>query len=104
MLPMSSIKKSQILLSFVIMPGRTPTPEIISSWPKPNYVNPVVRGNDVAIVTGILMALAIILLGLRLWARCFIIKRPGWDDSIILVSLVEHTSAAHLLPSFLTSF
>lgn len=45
------------------------------------------RGNQQLILDAILIALSTIFVALRLYARCFMIRRPGIDDIIAVLAL-----------------
>jgi hypothetical protein len=65
----------------------TAPPEVIDSWPKPNYVDPETRGPALVIVSIILASMGLLMVTARLYARYFITKAPGWDDALIVVGL-----------------
>jgi hypothetical protein len=61
---------------------------VILTWPTPNYVNPPTRGDALLIVNSILIALVVIVVGLRMYTRLIIKRWFGLDDIFILVALV----------------
>jgi hypothetical protein len=63
-------------------------PEVILSWPTPNYENPVTRGHALVVVNAIFIALVVIVVVLRLYTRIFIKRWFGSDDIFILLALV----------------
>lgn len=65
---------------------RLPPLEVLQSWPKPNFVNPQTRGNELIILTVILFPIAIGMVGLRTFTRLRISKSFGADDIVLLVS------------------
>ncbi|KAM7188873.1 hypothetical protein V8F20_010382 [Naviculisporaceae sp. PSN 640] len=67
---------------------RFPPPEVIASWPTPNYVDPVTRGSSLIIVECIGISTALICLGLRLYVRIFLMRNTGWDDWIMVAAMV----------------
>lgn len=68
-----------------------PPPEVLLSWPLPNYVNPVTRGDAALIVNIVTMAVAAVVTCLRVYTRLRITYTPGLDDILIVISLVrEH--------------
>lgn len=68
---------------------RFPPPEVVATWPTPNYVDPVRRGNESIIIQGVLIALVVIFVSIRLYARLAITKAGiGLDDVLICVSTV----------------
>lgn len=72
------------------MPGGTDPPlNVILSWPKPNYVNPETRGDGIVIYSYISASIATILVCLRLYARIFLLRKPGLDDVLVVVGLVR---------------
>ncbi|KAF1816763.1 hypothetical protein P152DRAFT_388605 [Eremomyces bilateralis CBS 781.70] len=64
------------------------TPEVILSWPTPNYVNPETRGLTLAAVNHTFLALCIILVALRLYTRIWIVRWFGLDDVFIAIALI----------------
>ncbi|PKY00111.1 hypothetical protein P168DRAFT_337402 [Aspergillus campestris IBT 28561] len=67
---------------------RTPPPEVIASWPKPNYMNPSYQGPQLLIVSVTLLVCSSILVGLRLWV-CLQMKRSArWDDWIMIAAVL----------------
>lgn len=65
-------------------------PEVLLSWPVPNYDNPKTRGDALLIVNGIFISLATITVILRLYTRVFIKRWFGMDDFFIMLALVCH--------------
>jgi hypothetical protein len=59
---------------------RFPPPEVVKTWPTPNYKNPENRGPTLMIVELIILPLALIALGLRLYVRFCVVRRSWWDD------------------------
>lgn len=68
--------------------GIEPPPEIILSWPKPNYINPESHGWAGPIVLIIVIALTVVVFLARLWARQFMSKNAGLDDALIAVAMI----------------
>jgi len=64
------------------------TPEVLATWPTPNYVDPVTRGSALYIVNGIWLFLATVAVTLRLYTRIWIRNWFGLDDAFILLALV----------------
>ncbi|KEF61949.1 uncharacterized protein A1O9_03521 [Exophiala aquamarina CBS 119918] len=64
------------------------SPEIIASWPTPNYVNPDTRGPALIYVCIIFSAIGVILCAARAYSRLFITRAPGVDDILIVCGLV----------------
>lgn len=71
---------------------RTPPPEVVASWPAPNFVNPETRGPAKDIVTVILWAIVSIIIVLRIYTRRYISQRVGWDDVLVTVAYVTATA------------
>jgi len=69
--------------------GPTPPLEVIISWPPPNYTNPDIRGNGLIIITVLLLGLAYVVVGMRLWARFVMSKKGGLDDALIIFNMVS---------------
>ncbi|KFY25173.1 hypothetical protein V493_04777 [Pseudogymnoascus sp. VKM F-4281 (FW-2241)] len=68
---------------------RSPPPEVVATWPKPNYVDPVRRGNESEVVQSFLAALVTVILIIRLYARIAITKAGiGLDDTMMIISWV----------------
>ena len=68
---------------------RMPPPAVVTSWPKPNYVNPVSRGQGLLITQIVLVPLALLVLVARLYVRLYMVKRPGWDDWLMVMAMVR---------------
>jgi len=68
---------------------RTPPPEVVASWPPPNYIDPETRGPSLLIVNFIFLALSLASLAARLWARLVILRAPGLDDLLITIAIVS---------------
>ena len=67
----------------------TPPPEVIASWPPPNYIDPETRGSSLVVVNFIFLALSLAALAARLWARLVILRAPGLDDFLITIAIVS---------------
>lgn len=62
---------------------------VIVSWPKPNYVDPVTRG-DALLVLMILFSILVFLAVIgRYYSRIVIKRWFGWDDSMITLAWVS---------------
>ena len=68
---------------------RNPPPDVIASWPAPNYINPVSRGNLLAVSTVVLQVAVFLVVGARLWARFIIKKSSGVDDWLVIFAMVS---------------
>ncbi|PTU22020.1 hypothetical protein P175DRAFT_0508898 [Aspergillus ochraceoroseus IBT 24754] len=64
-----------------------PPPEVMATWPKPNYINPQCQGPQLRIFSVILLALSVTMVGSRLWVRIHIKRSAGWDDWIMICAL-----------------
>ncbi|TEY80334.1 hypothetical protein BOTCAL_0039g00310 [Botryotinia calthae] len=73
-----------------------PSPEIIASWPVPNYENPETQGYGVLIVTSILLPIVLSIILIRLYTRLVMSKAFGLDDWLILAAMVPSTAFAVL--------
>ncbi len=62
---------------------------VLLSWPKPNYVDPIRRGPALVIVNSVLLPLAVVIVGLRLYTRLFICRSAGLDDIFIALAVVS---------------
>jgi hypothetical protein len=72
-------------------------PDVIASWPKPNYVDPQTHGPGLLVLTIILGSIGIVIVGMRLYARFLITKAPGLDDVLITFSLVFAIASSVLI-------
>lgn len=70
-------------------------PELIPTWPKPNYVDPVTRGPLLYIINGIFFGLATITIIVRLYTRIFVRRWVGLDDYLITFAWVCPQQPAH---------
>ncbi|TID13469.1 hypothetical protein E6O75_ATG11385 [Venturia nashicola] len=59
-------------------------PELLATWPKPNFVDPVTRGPILYVINGIFFALATLTIAIRLYTRVFVRKWVGLDDYLIV--------------------
>lgn len=57
-------------------------------WPSPNFDNPPEGGTVYRWIGTILTAFTLVIIGLRLWVRCKILRHPGLDDYLIIVSAI----------------
>ncbi|KAI9776643.1 MAG: hypothetical protein M1839_009449 [Geoglossum umbratile] len=62
--------------------------DVILSWPKPNYVNPLRRGPALLIVNGILLPIAVAVVIARLYTRLRVVRSAGLDDLFIGLALI----------------
>lgn len=49
-------------------------PEVIASWPEPNYVNPESRGDSIVIAASICIPIVAVVFVCRVYSRVFISK------------------------------
>lgn len=63
--------------------------DVLLTWPKPNYINPEVRGPELWISTAIFMTAAYACVGIRLYSRAYIRKWVGIDDFLVSVASVS---------------
>lgn len=75
-----SVKCETILTS-------TAPPEVIASWPAPNYVDPETRGPGLVVASTLLASLGILMVAARLYSRFLITKAAGFDDALIVLAL-----------------
>ncbi|GFF22079.1 hypothetical protein IFM61606_01218 [Aspergillus udagawae] len=66
---------------------RLPPPEVLATWPIPNYVDPPTRGNGALIVNIVCLSFAFVVTLLRLYTRLKITYSPGLDDVLIVIAL-----------------
>lgn len=71
------------------MPGGFhPTKEVFLSWPKPNYIDPETKGNQLLVVTIISTILAIASVLARVWVRVGYQRQFGADDIMLVLCIV----------------
>lgn len=68
---------------------RLPPPDVLATWPTPNYVDPHTRGNGALIVNVVCLSFAFVVTLLRLYTRLKITYSPGLDDILIVIALVR---------------
>ena len=54
----------------------------------PDHANPPNRKADLLVIQIPLMSLALLFVALRLLSRCYAVRGPGWDDSILIIATV----------------
>ncbi|KAJ4287476.1 hypothetical protein N0V88_007663 [Collariella sp. IMI 366227] len=72
---------------------RSPPPDVVASWPRPNYINPETQGPDLIIAGLITLIVALITLVLRLYVRIRIIRQTGLDDWVMVAAGIFTTAA-----------
>ncbi|TVY29526.1 hypothetical protein LHYA1_G001499 [Lachnellula hyalina] len=65
-----------------------PPPEVLAALPKPNYVDPVTRGDAKVVLNVVLYTILLGFIGLRIYTRTHLRKFFGTDDVLILVALI----------------
>ena len=68
---------------------RSPPPEVVATWPRPNYINPETRGPDLIVAGLITLSVALICLALRLYVRVRIMRKTEMDDYVIVAATVS---------------
>jgi hypothetical protein len=63
-----------------------PPASVLSTWPPPNYVNPIKRGPVIYIIPAICLGLSTTVVFTRLYARLFIRRWFGLDDLLIILA------------------
>lgn len=67
---------------------KLPPPDVLATWPKPNYVDPVTRGDALLIVNVVFISLSFSIVLLRIFTRLRITGSFGIDDALIVVAMV----------------
>lgn len=68
---------------------RSPPPEVVASWPRPNYANPETRGPDLIVAGVVTLVFALIALTLRLYVRLRIMRKTEMDDWVMVAATVR---------------
>jgi len=58
--------------------------EVILSWPKANYINPITRSNGFMVGNFLSLALLTIFMGMYIYSRKFVQKKWTFDNSLCL--------------------
>jgi hypothetical protein len=66
---------------------KLPPPEVLATWPVPNYIDPEVRGPGLIITQIVLLSIAMIFIAARLYTRIVLVRSFGMDDVLIVVAL-----------------
>jgi hypothetical protein len=69
---------------------RSPPPEVLATWPAPNYIDPEIRGPDLIVVGLVTLFGALLCLGLRLYVRLRIMRKIELDDWVMVAATVSH--------------
>ena len=94
----ASSTSTRHLLKWTLVPTplitmRSPPLEVLKTWPKPNYEDPVTRGPTLMIVELTLLPIAMIIVALRMWVRIAWLKKSWYDDYTMVLAMVSATSA-----------
>jgi hypothetical protein len=73
-----------------------PPPAVLSSFPQPNYLNPITRGPELLIVTLIFFPIVLLVVSLRTFTRVYLSKTFGADDVFLLLAVLPTTACAVL--------
>lgn len=74
------------------MPGGIHPPlDVKLSWPKPNYVDPVLRPNSIMLLACIMGPITVVMTLVRMWVRVFHQRCAGWDDWLMFAALVSYS-------------
>jgi hypothetical protein len=68
--------------------GVRPPPEVLLSWPRPNYINPEERGWEAPIILMIVLGITFLIFVARMWARLVISKSAGLDDVLVGLAML----------------
>ncbi|KAF2476573.1 uncharacterized protein BDR25DRAFT_375541 [Lindgomyces ingoldianus] len=63
-------------------------PDVLLSWPTPNYQDPATRGNALIIVNAVFISLVMLVVSLRIYTRLAIKRWFGSDDVFIMLALI----------------
>ncbi|KFY21591.1 hypothetical protein V493_07275 [Pseudogymnoascus sp. VKM F-4281 (FW-2241)] len=87
------------------MPGGFhPTKDVILAWPKPNYIDPETKGNELLVVTIITTILTVAAVLARVWVRIRYQRHIGADDVMLVLCMVPTIGVAGLLILVETKF
>lgn len=62
---------------------------VILSWPEPDFDDPETHGKGFLAGTVVLTVAGCVAVGLRLWARFGIVRKPGPDDYLLIFAVVR---------------
>ena len=65
-----------------------PPEPVRAAWPKPNYIDPVTRGNENLVINVVLFSFLTCFIFLRILTRTHLRKAFGADDVLILLAVV----------------
>ena len=81
-----------------------PPLSVLLNWPKPNYVDPVTRGNT-RVILGLLLAPVIVFaVALRFYTRLTLTRSFGLDDVFIGIAVVYRSGLPLITLVILTSY
>ena len=80
---------------------RSAPPEVVASWPRPNYINPETRGPDLIIAGLVTLVFALICCALRLYVRIRIMRKTAMDDWMMVAATVRRTMPCNAVPAAL---
>ncbi|CAN9440399.1 unnamed protein product [Alternaria sp. RS040] len=81
------------------MPGGIHPPlDVKLSWPKPNYVDPVLRPNTIVLLACIMGPITVVMTLVRMWVRVFHQRCAGWDDWLMFAALIPTIALTVLYP------
>ncbi|KAM7191614.1 hypothetical protein V8F20_009221 [Naviculisporaceae sp. PSN 640] len=63
-----------------------PPPEVLATWPAPNYENPESRGPSLLIIEIITLLIALIALAIRLYVKFVLLRKPALDDYCMIIA------------------
>ena len=63
-------------------------PEVVASWPTPNYISPEERTWGAPVALSILLVVTLLVYVARMWARLTMTKNAGVDDILISISMI----------------
>ncbi|KAK3902389.1 hypothetical protein C8A05DRAFT_15556 [Staphylotrichum tortipilum] len=72
---------------------RSAPPEVVATWPKPDYINPESQGPDLIVAGIFTLVLALVALGLRLYVRLRIMRKMEMDDWVMVAAVIASTAA-----------
>jgi hypothetical protein len=68
--------------------GVHPPPEVVLSWPAPNFVDPEERGWAAPVILIVALSITFPVYAARIWARLAIAKNGGLDDILISIAML----------------
>jgi hypothetical protein len=71
-----------------------PSPDVMASWPSPNFVNPITQGPALNVIAIFFLLLAYLFVGLRIYVRAYLLRSFGADDWLMVICLVPALALA----------